>query len=272
MFPPSHTTRRRLLQTGAAGLALGQLGLPLHPLAAEAPSLDSYQPVFFSRPEWTFVLAATARLIPSDGDGPGALETQVPVFIDRQLAGDFGAAADWYMEGPFQPDADPKLGYQSPLTPAEIYRGAIATFDQWCRTTYGGAFAALKPDQQDEALATLEKNAATPAGAHVAGGSPGDSGGAEGVPHPELAPGGPPQGGKELPVAILAPDLRDFFSLLLQNTKEGYFSDPKYGGNAGMAAWVYIGFPGARAAYSEWATRWNEPYPLGPVSISGERA
>jgi len=35
----------------------------------------------------------------------------------------------------------------------------------------------------------------------------------------------------------LPPDLRDFFGLLLQNTKEGYFTDPVYGGNHKMAAW-----------------------------------
>ncbi len=157
---PSHTSRRRLLQASVAGIALGQIGLPLHPLAAETLPLDSYRPEFFSAAEWAFVLAATARLIPSDGDGPGAIETQVPVFIDRQLAGDFGAAADWYMEGPHAPDADPKLGFQSSLTPAGIYRAGIATFDRWCRSSYGATFAELAPGQQDEALATLEKNAA----------------------------------------------------------------------------------------------------------------
>ncbi|TPE50940.1 gluconate 2-dehydrogenase subunit 3 family protein [Amaricoccus solimangrovi] len=292
MFPPSHTSRRRLLQAGAAGLALGQLGLPLHPRAAEAPPIDTYRPVFFSAPEWAFILAATGRLIPSDGDGPGAIETRVPVFIDLQLAGDFGAAADWYMEGPHQPDADPKLGYQTPLTPAEIYRGAIGTFDQWCGSTYGKVFADLSPEQQDEALATLEKNAVGASEPRVAGGAQGDvgategtpqtdeggqsaqgdAGGAGGMPHPELNAGGAPAAGETLEVAILPPELRDFFTLLVQNTKEGYFADPKYGGNAGMAAWAYIGFPGARAAYSEWVTRYNEPYTLGPVSISGERA
>lgn len=274
MSPATRTTRRHLLQAGAAGLALGQFGLPLHPRAAETPPLETYHPTFFSAPEWAFVLAATARLIPSDGDGPGALETQVPVFIDRQLAGAFGAAADWYMAGPHQPDADPKLGYQTPLSPAEIYRGAIPLADAWCRATYGQPFADLGPDQQDEALATLEKNAAadTTAGARPGGGSAGDSGGVEGLPHPELTAGGAPAPAKDVPAAILPPELRDFFGLLLQNTKEGYFADPMYGGNAGMAAWAYIGFPGARAAYAEWVTRQNERYPLGPVSISGERA
>ncbi len=70
----------------------------------------------------------------------------------------------------------------------------------------------------------------------------------------------------------LQPELRDFFTLLLQNTKEGYFADPMYGGNHGMQAWSYIGFPGARGSYKEWVERYNVRYPLGPVSIKGERA
>ena len=39
-------------------------------------------------------------------------------------------------------------------------------------------------------------------------------------------------------------DAKAFFAMLLQNTKEGYFSDPIYGGNKDMAAWKMIGFPG----------------------------
>jgi gluconate 2-dehydrogenase gamma chain len=40
-----------------------------------------------------------------------------------------------------------------------------------------------------------------------------------------------------------------FFESLLGMTIEGYFSDPVYGGNLGMAAWKMIGFPGAYATY-----------------------
>ena len=61
-----------------------------------------------------------------------------------------------------------------------------------------------------------------------------------------------------------------FFEFLLANTKEGYFADPQYGGNHRMQAWVYIGFPGARASFREWVGQYDKPYPLGPVSISGD--
>jgi len=39
-----------------------------------------------------------------------------------------------------------------------------------------------------------------------------------------------------------------------------------------MQAWVYVGFPGARGAYTSWPGRENAEYPLGPVSINGDRA
>lgn len=226
------TTRRQFLTGGAAGAALSTVA---RPLAAQEPPvpLEQYRAEYFNAAEWAFIMAATARLIPADGDGPGALETRVPVFIDREMAGEFGQAATWYMEGPYQPDAAPLFGYQSPLTPAEVYRGGISAFNDWCERHHDASFADLDADAQDEALSAL------------------DSG--------------------EVP---LEPELRDFFDLLLQNTKEGYFADPKHGGNHEMASWVYIGFPGARASFLEWTdpSKDNVPYPLGPVSIAGERA
>jgi len=162
---------------------------------------------------------------------PGALDCRVPVFIDRQLAGSFGKASTWYMQGPFDPSAEPTLGFQSPLTPAEIYRKAIPVFQDWCRQKHGDVFENLATDKQDSALTSLQNG---------------------NVP--------------------LAAELRDFFSFLLANTKEGYFADPSYGGNYDMQAWVYIGFPGARGAYTSWPGRENVEYPLGPVAINGDRA
>ncbi|MCP3415708.1 gluconate 2-dehydrogenase subunit 3 family protein [Bradyrhizobium brasilense] len=193
--------------------------------------LEQYQPRFFTTDEWAFILSATAQLIPSKGDGPGAIEARVPVFIDLQLAGDFGKGVDWYMQGPHDPNATPELGYQSPLCPADVYRAGIAKLNDWCRANRGRPFVELSPEEQDDVLTALDKH--------------------------EIA---------------LASTLGvNFFDLLLQNTKEGYFADPMYGGNYKMAAWVYIGFPGARASFREWVGV-NKPYPLGPVSITGERA
>ena len=42
---------------------------------------------------------------------------------------------------------------------------------------------------------------------------------------------------------------KTFFAFLLQNTREGYFSDPIHGGNQGMVGWKLIGFRRTRRLY-----------------------
>lgn len=222
--------RRRFLQAGAAGTMLSA-GYASGAFAQTATvPLSDFQPVFFTADEWKFVMAATDRLIPADGDGPGALDTRVPVFIDGQMAGPFGQAADWYMQGPHDPNAPAQLGYQSPLTPAEVYRAGIAELNAWCQDNHSAVFAELDKDTKDKVLTALEKGE----------------------------------------IKLASTQGASLFGLLLQNTKEGYFADPIYGGNHEMAAWQYIGFPGARASFREWVGI-EKPYPLGPVSISGKR-
>lgn len=222
-------TRRAFLTKAAASAVLSAL-----PAWAQEPALvplEEYQSQFFTRDEWAFILAVTARLIPSEGDGPGAIEARVPAFIDLQLAGDFGKGADWYLQGPHEPNAPPQLGYQSPLPPAEVYRAGIANVDSWCRANRRRPFVLLSPEEQDDVLTALYKNE----------------------------------------IVLTSTQGVNFFDLLLQNTKEGYFADPIYGGNRRMAAWVYIRFPGARASFREWVGV-HKPYRLGPVNIAGERA
>jgi gluconate 2-dehydrogenase gamma chain len=228
---PGLPSRRSFLKASAATAAIA--GIAVGAKAEQKPepvALTEYKPDCLKPTEWAFVMAAVARLIPSEGDGPGAIETRVPVFIDKQLAGDYGKASDWYMIGPYEPAASPLRGWQTPLNPLEIYQQAIPLFDEWCKTTHGKIFADLDAETQDKALTSLQKD--------------------------EMK---------------IKPELREFFGILLANTKEGYFSDPMYGGNHGMAAWKYIGFPGARGSYKEWVGKHNVKYPLGPVSISGER-
>lgn len=65
------------------------------------------------------------------------------------------------------------------------------------------------------------------------------------------------------------PNATGFFDLLLQNTIEGFFADPIYGGNRDMAGWKMIGFPGARYDYRDHVGKHNQPYALPPVSIAG---
>ncbi len=64
-------------------------------------------------------------------------------------------------------------------------------------------------------------------------------------------------------------DAKTFFKLLLQNTKEGLFSDPIYGGNKDMAGWKMLGFPGARYDYTDWVDKRGVRYNLPPTGIMG---
>ncbi|WOI56622.1 gluconate 2-dehydrogenase subunit 3 family protein [Palleronia sp. LCG004] len=64
-------------------------------------------------------------------------------------------------------------------------------------------------------------------------------------------------------------DGKTFFDTLWQNTQEGYFGDPVYGGNRNMEAWRMINFPGARYDYRPWIDHGGEAVILDPVSVGG---
>ena len=67
-------------------------------IAQTAKNAVGYVPTFFNPVEWSFINAAVARLIPSDGPGPGGLETGVPEFIDRQMELPYGHGAYFYLQ------------------------------------------------------------------------------------------------------------------------------------------------------------------------------
>src|SRR3989449_11469742 len=95
-----------------------------------------------SQTEAAFLDAAVSHLIPKDELGPGAKEAGVTSFIDQQLFGGYGTMARKYTQGPW-PEGTPQQGYQSPLTPAEVYRAAIRDTNSYCRKQFGKAFDAL---------------------------------------------------------------------------------------------------------------------------------
>jgi gluconate 2-dehydrogenase gamma chain len=218
--------RRALLLKAAP---VGAVTLLASGRPGQGRSGDNYAPTFFTASEWTFINAAVDRLIPAEGEGPGAVESGVPEFIDRQLELPYGHGAYFYMRGPFQPNAPAELGYQLRHTPRELYRLGIAATDGACKQRWSKTFAELDVPHQEAFLTLLET-------------------GTSGIPGPE-------------PSA--------FFAQLLGNTREGYFADPLYGGNRNMAAWRMIGFPGARADFTDWINRAGQPYPFGPVSVNG---
>ncbi len=180
--------------------------------APEHPTAADYRPSYFTPPEWAFINAACARLIPADEHGPGAVELGVPQYIDRQMGTPWAEGAIWYLQGPFF-EASREFGYQSRLTPKQQYRLGIRAIDTLCQEHQKMPFAALPPAQQDDVLKQVEKGTLT---------------------------------STELPLATF------FSDFLLKNVMEGYFCDPLYGGNKDMAAWKMIRYPGARADYLEW--------------------
>jgi gluconate 2-dehydrogenase gamma chain len=191
-----------------------------------------YAPTFFNAAEWKFVNSAVDRLIPMDADGPGGVEAGVPIFIDRQMDMPYGHGAYFYMQGPFHIDAHPTLGYQLQYTPRELYRLGIAAADRACKRTKSRAFADMSHPDQEQFLAAIEKGE----------------------------------------VVLEGPPAATFFAQLLTNVREGYFADPLYGGNRGMGGWKMIGFPGARADFTNWMNQQGRAYPYGPVSINGSKS
>jgi gluconate 2-dehydrogenase gamma chain len=241
--------RRRLLITGAtvaaASRALpsirdGELGAPPQAVrgampweegtADAPPAIEGSDFKFFTDEERAFVEAAIERLIPGDAVGPGALESGVAIFLDRQLFGPFGRGDHFLLGGPWS-KGTPQQGYQSRYPPSQLYRAAIAAIDKFVAAQFRvPSFANLNTVDQDGLLKSLDRNAI------------------------EL------EGGV---------DGKTFFDMLLQNTKEGYFSDPIYGGNKDMGAWKMIGFPGAHYDYLEWVERHGERVPYPTVGFKG---
>lgn len=184
---------------------------------------------FFTPEEGATIEALVDRLIPPDPVTAGGRDAGCAVFIDRQLAGPYGNARGLYMRPPFAEGATGQ-GMQSPLTPAMRYRRSLAALARHCQDAFAGKrFDQLSDDQKDKLITGVENGQ----------------------------------------VKFTDVSARGFFDLLLQNTQEGFFADPVYGGNREMVAWKMIGFPGARYDYRDWIERHNERYPLPPVGITG---
>lgn len=182
---------------------------------------------FFNADEAATIEAIVDRLIPADELSMGGKEAGCAVFLDRQLAGDYGKSVVQYLSGPAA-KGTPQQGPQFTNTIAQRYRINLAALENYCRGQYAGkGFSALDADAQDKLLGDLEAG-------HV---------------------------------TLKDVDGISFFNQLLQNTREGYFADPIYGGNKDMVDWKLVGFPGARYDYRDYIGRRGEDLKLIPVSL-----
>jgi gluconate 2-dehydrogenase gamma chain len=187
---------------------------------------------FFTPQEAQMVEALTARILPGTPEDPGAREAGVVYYIDNLLAYQEGMPEPVYRQTPYaepyQGDTPPtengafqviwvpedemeRYGYQSILTPRDVFRLGMAAVERYARTKFGQSLLALSEEEQDQIIADLLNNEAT-------GFEP------------------------------LSPE--SFFHTLRRYTGEGMFSDPVYGGNRNLVGWRLIGYPGAQRAYT----------------------
>ncbi|MFT4040070.1 MAG: gluconate 2-dehydrogenase subunit 3 family protein [Thermomicrobiales bacterium] len=230
-----------LASTGLATISAAAI----HPAAAQdaTPMADDMQPAdanrpaaFFNPHEAATVDAIVSRIMPGDESDPGAHEAGVVFYIDRGLGGaNLGYTLKTYTQGPFpvvneEPvpveaasaraiydsvtvagDQLSRYGYQSILSPQEAYRRGLAAIDAYAQGKHEKDFVDLTADEQDAILGEMQEDKAT--------GFDGPSG-------------------------------KGFFTQLRNDTIEGFFGDPMYGGNQGLVGWELIGYPGAQRIYT----------------------
>jgi gluconate 2-dehydrogenase gamma chain len=148
-------SRRAFLKAAGAAAAAPAVSIPASAQAPRGGVQHAVAYTFLNPQESAFLEAAVARLIPADELGAGALEADVPHFIDRQLGSAWGAGERLYRAGPFR-EGTPSQGYQSPFAPAELFRKAIrAINDDFAKR--GAVFSRLAAHEQDAYLTALQK-------------------------------------------------------------------------------------------------------------------
>jgi gluconate 2-dehydrogenase gamma chain len=264
-------SRRTFLRTsslvGGASLVActsSSVGIPPEQLvsAPDRPPLPPDRPPgvyeFFTPTEARTIEAVAARILPGSADDPGAREAGVVIYIDAKLARFDQFAEPTYWEGPFAEgyegarpaDRDDvvlvpqdqlyRYGPQSGTTPQELYRQGIPALDDYARQRYNTPFADLAADLQDEVLRVLDAVAARSEQELQEGGSP-----------PGAAGGPPPTAELDRAEQVFGDtDPGSFFETVRDDTIQGMFADPVYGGNRGLVGWTLIGYPGPQRSYS----------------------
>jgi gluconate 2-dehydrogenase gamma chain len=124
-------SRRELLRRASMlGVALNAIPLLQIQGLRRAP-LETLTPA-----EGDTLHAIVARIIPSDGNGPGAAEAGAARYIDRALGGALSGNR-------------------------ELYRSGLAAVDRYAQAAKGAPFAALAAADQDAVLTDMENNVAT---------------------------------------------------------------------------------------------------------------
>jgi gluconate 2-dehydrogenase gamma chain len=266
-------SRRRFLATGAStGVAAASVaGTLVSAAAAQPSSTDTHaehalaqqqqaNPLsdgfsYFNTFQAQIINAAAGRIIPTDENGPGAVEAGVVYFIDRQLSNEYGFGGRRYDQGPFQ-QGTAQQGDQSGMDMRDRYRLGIFGMDRYAQQLYQKGFAQLSPDQQDRVLRDMEAGVPTTFDGNAIQSATTDQAPSGTENLRQMSPGSPGIGATA------------FFNLLRSHVIAGFFADPVHGGNRDMVGWKLIGFPGAQFAYRDEILNYGQPYQGGYVSLA----
>jgi gluconate 2-dehydrogenase gamma chain len=159
-------SRRAFLRVTATGALAGAAAAQATTFKGPPAWLpfDHNGPLHYETPGWQFFSADEAReveaiveqLIPADHLSVSGKDAGCAVFIDRQLAGEYGDASRLYREGPFAAGTAMQ-GDQSVLTPRDRYRIGLAALTRYCQASFHKAFSELESAQRDQVLVALEK-------------------------------------------------------------------------------------------------------------------
>lgn len=233
----SSATAAASITAATATATLAQEGTPSPTVVDDSVAADEQRAVqFFTPHEADTVEALAARIMPGTEDDPGAREAGVVFYIDRTLSGtNSGYSLKTYTQGPFpfveeeptaveassqldnyravlvSQDSVSRYGYQSVLTPQDIYRRGLGFVDAYTQEQFESNFIDLSEEQQDSVITDLQSGDAT---------------------------------------GFNGPSALAFFAQLRNDTIGGMFADPMYGGNQDMAGWRLIGYPGAQRFYT----------------------
>jgi gluconate 2-dehydrogenase gamma chain len=191
---------------------------------------------FFDAHQRATIEAAMARIIPTD-DQPGAREAGTIEFLDRYLSGlDFIYAKPDGSGFEKLEDKRAEAWKQRIEIIRATYVAGIKELDSRSQSQFSAEFVRLTTEQQDQILGGMERpELQVETAKTVAGSAPAE---------PALQ-----QTSAEI-------DL-DFFPLLALHTRQGFYSDPIYGGNKNRVGWKLIGFEGPESLAETHAGRFT---------------
>jgi gluconate 2-dehydrogenase gamma chain len=211
--PPRRTFLKSVVGVGAAAPFGPVLATPAQAAPEPAPKpapAAAVGYVCFSRGEAAFVEALVNIMCPADEFTQSGVDCGLAIYMDRQLAGDFGRGAGRYARGPWA-TGKPQHGLQLPLTPQQYFKAGIEAANAASVARFGMSFDHAAPAQAEALLLDIAAGKVTD-------------------PRLPLGPW--------------------FNELVYPLFTQACFADPIYGGNVGMSFWKMIGYPGLPATHT----------------------